>query len=231
MTDIAWGPEQFPDKVFTSCSNGEIMCWNLVGGGLRFGMLVHFPHFLPAWVGMHDCLLGLIITPEASLPGGARSVNIVNSATNSPYSVATGSADGSVKLWDLRHRAPAFSLSSHGSAVRSLTFGETEIAPVHVVFGLESGMILRYDLRVSLGLTITRPGAHIHDNRCVLNISIEFSPIRHACMTWLGCLLQRMTPVLGISPPVRSIIPSKYGRSTLPVCQQSRSTLCIPPTQ
>jgi hypothetical protein len=54
-----------------------------------------------------------------------------------------------VKLWDLRHpRSPAVSLSSHGSAVRSLTFGQAEIAPVHVVFGLESGMILRYDLRV-----------------------------------------------------------------------------------
>lgn len=65
--------------------------------------------------------------------------------------MATGSTDGSVKLWDLRHtRSPAFSLSSHGSAVRSLTFGQAEIAPVHVVFGLESGMILRYDLRVSI---------------------------------------------------------------------------------
>ena len=88
---------------------------------------------------------------DTSLPGGARSVNIINSSTLASYAIATGSTDGSVKLWDLRHpRSPAFSLSSHGSAVRSLTFGQAQIAPMHVTFGLESGMIMRYDLRVRL---------------------------------------------------------------------------------
>lgn len=76
-------------------------------------------------------------------------MNIIKSATLAGYALATGSTDGSVKLWDLRHpRSPAFSLSSHGSAVRALTFGQAQIAPMHVTFGLESGMIMRYDLRV-----------------------------------------------------------------------------------
>jgi WD40 repeat protein len=89
------------------------------------------------------------IYTEASLSGSARSVNVVAAATHSAYHIATGSNDGSVKFWDLRHpRAPAFNVLSHGSAVRSLTFGQTPALPVHVVLGLESGMIFRYDLRV-----------------------------------------------------------------------------------
>jgi WD40 repeat protein len=93
--------------------------------------------------------LSVNISSDATLSGSARSVNVVASATHSPYYIATGSNDGSVKFWDLRHpRFPAFNLLSHGSAVRSLTFGQTPNLPVHVVLGLESGMIFRYDLRV-----------------------------------------------------------------------------------
>lgn len=89
------------------------------------------------------------ISSDTSLSGSARSVNVVASAPHSACHIATGSNDGSVKLWDLYHpRKPAFNLLSHGSAVRSLTFGQTPTLPVHVVFGLESGMIFRYDLRV-----------------------------------------------------------------------------------
>ncbi|KIM22660.1 hypothetical protein M408DRAFT_332845, partial [Serendipita vermifera MAFF 305830] len=124
VTDVVWGPDQFSDRVFTSCSNGEIMCWNFANGGLKF---------------------------DSALPGGARSVNVIKSATLAPHAIATGSVDGSVKLWDLRHpKSAAFSLSSHGSAVRSLTFGQAQIAPMHVTFGLESGMIMRYDLRMRI---------------------------------------------------------------------------------
>ncbi|KAG8824553.1 hypothetical protein FRC17_009079 [Serendipita sp. 399] len=124
LTDVAWGPEAFSNKVYTSCSTGEVHIWDFSRPGLRL---------------------------ESNLPGGVRSVNVVTSATFSPYSLATGSADGSVKLWDLRAtRTAAFSLGSHGAAVRSLTFGQTNIYPIHVVLGLESGNIFRYDLRMRI---------------------------------------------------------------------------------
>ena len=90
-----------------------------------------------------------MLNVDSILPGGGRSVNVVKAATFSPYSIATGSTDGSVKLWDLRMpKEPAFNLGRHASAVRSMTFGQVSAHPVHVVFGLETGAIFRYDLRV-----------------------------------------------------------------------------------
>ncbi|KAG9055228.1 hypothetical protein FS842_002794 [Serendipita sp. 407] len=124
LTDVAWGPEAFPNKVYTSCSTGEVHIWDFSRTGLRL---------------------------ESNLPGSVRSVNVVTSATFSSYSLVTGSADGSVKLWDLRAtRTAAFNLGSHGAAVRALTFGQTNAYPIHVVLGLESGNIFRYDLRMRI---------------------------------------------------------------------------------
>lgn len=37
MTDVTWGPNQFSSKVFTSCSNGEVMSWDFGMGGLKLG--------------------------------------------------------------------------------------------------------------------------------------------------------------------------------------------------
>lgn len=37
MTDVAWGPENYSSKVFTSCSNGEVMLWDFGKGGLKLG--------------------------------------------------------------------------------------------------------------------------------------------------------------------------------------------------
>jgi hypothetical protein len=37
MTDVAWGPQNYSSKVFTSCSNGEIMSWDFGNGGLKLG--------------------------------------------------------------------------------------------------------------------------------------------------------------------------------------------------
>lgn len=41
MTDITWGPEAFNSKVLTSCSNGEVMQWDLGRGGFRLGALLN----------------------------------------------------------------------------------------------------------------------------------------------------------------------------------------------
>lgn len=49
MTDVTWGPEGFSDKVFTSCSTGEVMVWDFGKGGLKWGMSK-----LHQWSGMYS---------------------------------------------------------------------------------------------------------------------------------------------------------------------------------
>lgn len=128
------------------------------GGGLQFGKDLVFSFFRRFLHMISFLMMSYSVFAESSLHGSARSVNVVTSAPFSPYSVATGANDGSVKLWDLRlpPKTAVAALGSHGSAVRALTFSQDQSLPVHVVLGLESGIIFRYDLRVRTSLQVYR---------------------------------------------------------------------------
>jgi WD40 repeat protein len=108
------------------------------------------------------CLLTLLYV-DAKVKESPRAVNDIASAPVSPYSFASGSADGCIRLWDWRERkGPVYIVAHQHASVRSLAVGPFVDTQLNIVAGLDSGMLFRYDLRVSYpaadhGLVLTRP--------------------------------------------------------------------------
>lgn len=79
-----------------------------------------------------------------------RAIHAIASAPVAPYSFASGSADGSIRLWDWREqKRPVYIVAHRHASVRSLAIGPFEGAQLNIVAGLDSGTLFRYDLRVS----------------------------------------------------------------------------------
>ena len=99
---------------------------------------------------------------DAKVKESPRAIHAIASAPVSPYSFASGSADGSIRLWDWRERkGPVYIVAHRHASVRSLAIGPFVEAQLNIVAGLDSGMLFRYDLRVSNpntgpDLTLTR---------------------------------------------------------------------------
>ena len=87
---------------------------------------------------------------DAKVQESPRAIHAIASAPVSPYSFASGSADGSIRLWDWRERkGPVYIVAHRNASVRSLAIGPFADAQLNIVAGLDSGMLFRYDLRVS----------------------------------------------------------------------------------
>lgn len=87
---------------------------------------------------------------DAKVKESPRAIHDIVSAPISPYSFASGSADGCIRLWDWRERkGPVYIVAHQLASVRSLAIGPFVDTQLNIVAGLDSGMLFRYDLRVS----------------------------------------------------------------------------------
>jgi len=100
---------------------------------------------------------------DAKVKESPRAIHDIAMAPVSPYSFVSGSADGCIRLWDWRERkGPVYIVAHQHASVRSLVFGPFADTQLNIVAGLDSGMLFRYDLRVSYAaagqrLMLTRP--------------------------------------------------------------------------
>ena len=86
---------------------------------------------------------------DAKVKESPRAIHDIVSAPVSPYSFASGSADGCIRLWDWRERkGPVYIVAHQHASVRSLAVGPFADTQLNIVAGLDSGMLFRYDLRV-----------------------------------------------------------------------------------
>jgi len=151
-TTVAWGPEQFREKAFVGCANGDILVWDFGTGSARLGMLFF------TW-----CMIRPLspLYVDAKVKESPRAIHAIVSAPVSPYSFASGSADGSIRLWDWRERkGPVYIVAHKHASVRSLAIGPFADTQLNIVAGLDSGMLFRYDLRVSDPNAWRDPRAH-----------------------------------------------------------------------
>jgi len=153
-TTVTWGPEQFREKAFVGCANGDILVWDFGTGAAHLGMTFLVLYF--------SCPLELF-SVDAKVKESPRAIHDIVSAPISPYSFASGSADGCIRLWDWRERkGPVYIVAHQHASVRSLAIGPFVDTQLNIVAGLDSGMLFRYDLRVrsptvAHGLMLIRP--------------------------------------------------------------------------
>ena len=153
-TTVTWGPDQFREKAFVGCANGDILVWDFGTGAALLGMT-----FLTLYFG---CQLKHLYV-DTKFKDSPRAIHDIVSAPISPYSFASGSADGCIRLWDWREqKGPVYIVAHQHASVRSLAIGPSADTQLNIVAGLDSGMLFRYDLRVryptvARGLMLIRP--------------------------------------------------------------------------
>ncbi|KAI0686851.1 hypothetical protein BC835DRAFT_1287288 [Cytidiella melzeri] len=121
-TDVVWGHGNFSNKILTSARNGELIMWDLNKSG---------PTKYERRVRQH-----------------VRSIHkIAYSNVLRDYCI-TGSADGDIRVWDLRILTDCVMKIRHPTAVRSVVFSPVHWQPRHAVTGLDNGNIYRWDLNM-----------------------------------------------------------------------------------
>ncbi|KAL4254380.1 GATOR2 complex protein WDR24 [Pleurotus pulmonarius] len=122
-TDVSWGFGSYENKIFTSARNGEFIMWDASRSGS----------------GKYSI--------ERRSKDHTRSIHKLAVSRFSYYCI-TGSADGTVKLWDIRDLSKPASFVRHPTSVRTLAFSPFESHPYQAVTGLDNGSIYRWDLKM-----------------------------------------------------------------------------------
>ncbi|KAG1810953.1 uncharacterized protein BJ212DRAFT_1526217 [Suillus subaureus] len=143
ITDVAWchGSKQlqivqcFNNKILTSARNGDLIMWDLnKAGNAKYERKTKF-HI--------------------------RSIHKLSCSTIVPYYCVTGSADGDMRVWDLRDMSKSIIKIHHPTSVRSLVFSPCLSHPLQAVVGLDNGSIYRWDLQMGQRGQLDRlPVAH-----------------------------------------------------------------------
>ncbi|KAF9532667.1 hypothetical protein CPB83DRAFT_867467 [Crepidotus variabilis] len=121
-TDVAWGCGLFNNKILTSARNGEVILWDInKSGSSKF---------------------------ERRSKDHGRSINTISVSHIVHYYCITGSADGDVRVWDLRDMSKSIMRVHHPTQVRSLVFSPSAWQPLQAVVGLDNGSIYRWDLKM-----------------------------------------------------------------------------------
>ncbi|TFK20632.1 WD40 repeat-like protein [Coprinopsis marcescibilis] len=120
-TDIAWGHGLFSNKILTSARNGEIILWDLGKSGAKY---------------------------ERRTKDHMRSINKLSVSPVVHYYCITGSADGDMRIWDLRDLSKSVMRIKHPTSVRSIVFSPSVRQPLQAVVGLDNGSIYRWDLKM-----------------------------------------------------------------------------------
>ncbi|KIL58397.1 hypothetical protein M378DRAFT_112090 [Amanita muscaria Koide BX008] len=120
-TGIAWGRGPFSNKLFTSARNGELIMWDISRAG-------------PARL-------------ERRTKDHSRSINQLSISHSVHHYCVTGSADGDLRVWDLRDMKSLMRVY-HPTSVRSVAFSPNLWQPLQAIVGLDNGSIYRWDLKM-----------------------------------------------------------------------------------
>ncbi|KAF8266596.1 hypothetical protein EI94DRAFT_1848453 [Lactarius quietus] len=134
-TDVAWGRGSYDNKILTSARNGELIMWDLNKlGPSKF---------------------------ERRTRQHLRSIHVLAYSPIVSNYCMTGSADGDIRVWDLRDMRNSVVRLHHPTAVRTAAFSCSQAYPVHAVVGLDNGSLYRYDFSMgSKGQLDRLPVAH-----------------------------------------------------------------------
>ncbi|EAU84127.2 hypothetical protein CC1G_08668 [Coprinopsis cinerea okayama7 len=121
-TDVAWGHGSFNNKILTSARNGEIILWDIhKSGNIKY---------------------------ERRTKDHIRSINKLSVSPVVHYYCITGSADGDMRIWDLRDLSKSLMRIKHPTSVRSIVFSPSVWQPLQAVVGLDNGSLYRWDLKM-----------------------------------------------------------------------------------
>ncbi|KIJ61068.1 hypothetical protein HYDPIDRAFT_97184 [Hydnomerulius pinastri MD-312] len=131
-TDVAWC---YNNKILTSARNGDLIMWDLnKSGSTKY---------------------------ERKTKNHIRSIHKLSCSSIVPYYCVTGSADGDMRVWDLRDMTRSLMKIHHPTSVRSLVFSPCLSHPLQAVVGLDNGSIYRWDLQMGQRGQLDRlPVAH-----------------------------------------------------------------------
>ncbi|KAG6853834.1 hypothetical protein C0991_000948 [Blastosporella zonata] len=121
-TDVAWGHGVFNNKILTSARNGELIMWDINKAG-------------PSKY-------------ERRSKDHLRSINATSVSHIVHHYCITGSADGDMRVWDLRDMTRSLMRVHHPTSVRSVVFSPSNWQPLHAIVGLDNGSIHRWDLKM-----------------------------------------------------------------------------------
>ncbi|KAH9977109.1 hypothetical protein BGW80DRAFT_1287386 [Lactifluus volemus] len=134
-TDVAWGRGSYDNKILTSARNGELIVWDLNKLG---------PSKYERRIRLHF-----------------RSIHVLAYSPIVANYCMTGSADGDIRVWDLRDMRNSVIRLHHPTSVRTAAFSCSQACPVHAVVGLDNGSLYRYDFSMgSKGQLDRLPVAH-----------------------------------------------------------------------
>ncbi|KAH7923852.1 hypothetical protein BV22DRAFT_1067906 [Leucogyrophana mollusca] len=134
-TDVAWCHGTYNNKVLTSARNGDLIMWDLnKSGSTKY---------------------------ERKTKNHIRSIHKLSCSSIVHYYCVTGSADGDMRVWDLRDMSRSLMKIHHPTSVRSLVFSPCLSHPLQAVVGLDNGSIYRWDLQMGQRGQLDRlPVAH-----------------------------------------------------------------------
>ncbi|KAF8150924.1 hypothetical protein B0H34DRAFT_156740 [Crassisporium funariophilum] len=121
-TDVAWGHGLFNNKILTSGRNGDLIMWDLNKSG--------------------------VTKYERRTKDHIRSIHKMSVSHIVHHYCITGSADGHMRVWDLRDLSKSIMRVHHPMSVRSLVFSPSFWQPLQAVVGLDNGSIYRWDLKM-----------------------------------------------------------------------------------
>ncbi|KAJ8489981.1 hypothetical protein ONZ51_g2575 [Trametes cubensis] len=134
-TDVAWCHGSFNHKILTSARNGELIMWDLNKNG-------------PSKY-------------ERRTRDHARSIHVLQYSPILQCYCMTGSADGDLRIWDIRDLTKSIMRIHHPAAVRAVAFSPVSSQSRHVVAALDNGSIYRWDLNMGQRGQLDRiPVAH-----------------------------------------------------------------------
>ncbi|KAK7044083.1 SEA (Seh1-associated) complex subunit [Paramarasmius palmivorus] len=112
----------YSNKILTSGRNGELIMWDLnKTGSTKY---------------------------ERRAKDHSRSIHSVCVSPLVPHYCLTGSADGDLRVWDLRDLQRSIIRIHHPTGVRGVVFSPVVFQPLQAAVGLDSGNLFRWDLKV-----------------------------------------------------------------------------------
>ncbi|KZT07377.1 uncharacterized protein LAESUDRAFT_677793 [Laetiporus sulphureus 93-53] len=121
-TDVVWCHGSYDRKILTSARNGELIMWDLMKSG---------PSKVDRRTRQHS-----------------RSIHALAYSTIVQNYCISGSADGELRIWDLRDLTKSIMYIRHPAPIRAVAFSPVSWQPLHAITALENGSMYRWDLKV-----------------------------------------------------------------------------------